>query len=337
MPKNTYYKSPMNYTGGKHKLLPQMLPLFPENINTFVDLFTGGANVAINVKANKIVANDFDSKVIGIYKRFQELSIEEILQHIERRIEEYQLSKTNKEGYLELREYYNKTQSEPLDLFTLICYSFNNQIRFNSKGEFNMPFGKDKSSFNDSIRKNLINFRERIENVVFTSLDFRELKVEKLGEGDFVYCDPPYLITCATYNEQGGWNEQCERDLLNLLDRLDERGVGFALSNVLSNKGRTNEILQEWCGKYHTVHLSNTYANCSYHAKDKTTDTTDEVLITNTQLGDNAKQKVFDAQLNIAKAMIGLDLAEPGTDKTVETTWKQEADGTMSVLETNIV
>ena len=337
MQKNNYYKSPMNYTGGKHKLLPQMLPLFPENINMFVDLFTGGANVAINVNANKIVANDFDSKVIGIYKRFQELSIEEILQHIYGRIEEYQLSKTNNEGYLALRECYNKTQSEPLDLFTLICYSFNHQIRFNSKGEFNMPFGKDRSSFNDSIRKNLINFRERIENVVFTNLDFRELKVEKLGEGDFVYCDPPYLIACATYNEQDGWNEQCERDLLNLLDRLDERGVGFALSNVLTNKGRANEILQEWCGKYHTVHLSNTYANCSYHAKDKTTDTTDEVLITNTQLGDNARQILFDTQLNIAKAMIGLDLAEPGTDKTVETTWKQEADGTMSVLETNIV
>jgi hypothetical protein len=61
------------------------------------------------------------------------------------------------------------------------------------------------------------------------------------------------------------------------------------------------------------------------------------VLITNTQLGDNARQKVFDAQLNFYKALIGLDLAKPGTDKTVETTWKQEADGTMSVLESKIV
>ena len=39
--KNNYVKSPLNYTGGKHKLLPQILPLFPEEINTFVDLFTG--------------------------------------------------------------------------------------------------------------------------------------------------------------------------------------------------------------------------------------------------------------------------------------------------------
>ncbi len=307
----------MNYTGGKHKLLPQILPVFPKEINTFVDLFTGGANVAINVNANKIVANDLDSKVIGIYERFKDFPIEDILHHIEERIAQYQLSKTNKEGYLALRSNYNWAQDEPLDLFVLICYSFNHQIRFNNNGEFNMPFGKDRSSFNDSIRKNLISFRECIENITFTNKDFRELKVDKLKEGDFVYCDPPYLITDATYNEQGGWDFRCELDLLALLDRLNEKGVGFALSNVLTNKGKENELLKEWCKKYHTLHLSKTYANCSYHAKDKTTDTTDEVLITNYR--------------------VSVDLAEPGTDKTVETTWKQEANGTMSVLENKIV
>ena len=44
----------MNYTGGKYKLLPQLLPLFPQDINTFVDLFTGGGNVAININSKKI-------------------------------------------------------------------------------------------------------------------------------------------------------------------------------------------------------------------------------------------------------------------------------------------
>ena len=55
-----YIKSPMNYTGGKYKLLNQILPLFPKDINTFVDLFTGGCSVAVNVNANKIIANDFN-------------------------------------------------------------------------------------------------------------------------------------------------------------------------------------------------------------------------------------------------------------------------------------
>ena len=107
--KNSYFKSPMNYTGGKHKLLPQIIPLFPKEINTFVDLFTGGANVAINVDAKNIVANDIDEKVIGVYKRFQELPIGDILHYIDNRIAAYELTKTNKEGYLEFREYYTNT------------------------------------------------------------------------------------------------------------------------------------------------------------------------------------------------------------------------------------
>jgi len=53
------------------------------------------------------------------------------------------------------------------------------------------------------------------------------------------------------------------------------------LSNVLENKGKSNDILKEWSKKYNINHLNNTYGNCNYHAKDKSTSGTDEVLITN--------------------------------------------------------
>lgn len=55
MNNNTLIKSPLNYVGGKFKLLSQILPLFPDNINRFVDLFCGGGNIGVNVKANKII------------------------------------------------------------------------------------------------------------------------------------------------------------------------------------------------------------------------------------------------------------------------------------------
>lgn len=278
-------KSPINYTGGKYKLLPQILPLFPNGgniIGKFIDLFCGGTNVAINVNAaNGIIANDFDSNVIGIYNEFKIHCITDLLAYIEGRIAEYDLTITNKDGFDKFREDYNKSDSKnPLDLFILICFSFNHQFRFNSKGEFNMPFGKDRSCFNNSIRQNLINFKEKIDKITFTNKSFDELKIDKLCADDFVYCDPPYLITCATYNEKDGWNEDMEKKLLNLLDNLNKKGVNFALSNVLSNKGKTNEILLEWSNKYTVHHLNNTYANCNYHTKDKNSKT-DEVLIVN--------------------------------------------------------
>ena len=102
-----------------------------------------------------------------------------------------------------------------------------------------------------------------------------------LGENDFVYCDPPYLVTCASYNEQDGWNETKERELLELLDNLNARGIKFALSNVLENKGKTNEILKVWAEKYNVHYLNYSYGNCNYHAKDKSENSTVEVLITN--------------------------------------------------------
>lgn len=290
-----YVKSPMNYTGGKYKLLHQIEPLFPEDINLFVDLFTGGGNIAVNVKANKIVANDCEENIIGIYKTFQGYdNVNELIGQIEEIIKTYGLTIEDTEAYNKFRKDYNCLRTSQGDysplssyninilLYVLICYSFNHQYRFNSKGEFNMPFGKERSQWNENMKNNLIKFHQRIKekDIVFLNKDFRQLKVDKLGNDDFVYCDPPYLITCATYNEKDGWNQECEEDLLKLLDELDTKKIKFALSNVLYSKGKTNDLLIEWSKKYTVHHLDYTYQNCNYHTKDKT-NKSDEVLITN--------------------------------------------------------
>lgn len=290
-----YIKSPMNYTGGKYKLLHQIEPLFPEDINLFVDLFTGGGNIAVNVKANKIVANDCEENIISIYQTFQKYdNVDELIGQIEEIIKTYGLTIDNMEAYNKFRNDYNSLKASqgnysPLSsyninilLYVLICYSFNHQYRFNSKGEFNMPFGKERSQWNENMKNNLINFHRQIKekDIVFLNKDFRQLKVDKLGINDFVYCDPPYLITCATYNEKDGWNQECEEDLLKLLDELNTKKIKFALSNVLYSKGKTNDLLIEWSKKYNVHHLDYTYQNCNYHTKDKT-NKSDEVLITN--------------------------------------------------------
>ena len=285
---STYIKSPMNYTGGKYKLLPQILPLFPSEINTFVDLFTGGGNIAVNVNANRIIANDFEPHIIEIYKTFQKYEIEELIKTIELAIQRFGLTIENADNFNNFRAYYNKHIEDgysfimPIMLYVLICYSFNHQFRFNSKGEFNMPFGKNRSQWNDAMKKNLIKFHKAIKdkNIIFTNNDFNEFKIDKLTSDDFVYCDPPYLITCATYNEKDGWNQTREKELLALLDKLNSQNVKFALSNVLFSKGKTNDILIEWSQKYNVHHLDYTYQNCNYHTKDKESKP-DEVLITN--------------------------------------------------------
>lgn len=278
--KEKYIKSPMNYTGGKYKLLNQILPLFPKNINTFVDLFTGGCNVAVNVSANKIIANDLCTQVIDTYKGIQNNNTEKAIEMIEKIINEYDLTKENKEGYLELRNSYNDGNKEWYVFYTLLAYSFNNQIRFNKKGEFNMPFGKGRSSFNPTLKKKFEDFSNAIhnKNIKFTNNDFKKLNIDKLKDDDFVYLDPPYLVTEATYNT--GWNEETEKELLSLCDRLNEKGIKFAISNVLEHNGSKNEILINWSKNYNVNYLDYNYSNCNYHKKDNGHKSI-EVLITN--------------------------------------------------------
>jgi len=206
-----------------------------------------------------------------------------MLNVINKLVDKYQLTKTNKEGYLKIRQEYNNGNKSWDMFYTLICYSFNNQIRFNSKGEYNMPFGKDRSSFNPTLEQKFIRFIDCLKNIniKFIHSDFRKLKINNLITNDFVYIDPPYLITCASYNENGGWKEKDEIDLLNLLDKLNHNSVKFALSNVLESKGKSNDLLKEWSKKYNIHRLNVKYGNANYQRKEKDDSTTLEVLITN--------------------------------------------------------
>ena len=280
-----YIKSPLNYTGGKYKILSSIFENFPEKINTFVDLFAGGFNVGVNVEADRIICNDHIHYIIELYQFFSQSSMENILSQIKERINEFELSLENVEGYNALRNRYNE-QKDIMDFFVLPCYSFNHQIRFNNSHKFNTPFGKKRSSYNSNIEKNLIAFCNALQSkkIDFYNKDFTEVNLSNLGKGDLVYCDPPYLISNSPYNDgrRGfkNWTEKEEVELLNLLDRLNSDNIRFALSNVLYHKGMSNELLIEWSKKYNVCYIDNSYANCNYHFKDRNAKTV-EVLITN--------------------------------------------------------
>ena len=259
--------------------------IFPKQINTFVDLFAGGFNVGVNIKANKIICNDHINYLIDMYQYFKDTSEPDLLNSISKRIQKFELNQKNAEGYNTLRNVYNENQNS-LDLFILTCYAFNHQIRFNNNQKFNSPFGRDRSSYNRKIEENLIRFSRALKekNIHFSINDFMHIDLSSLGNNDFVYCDPPYLISTGSYNDGNrgfkNWTEKEEKQLLSLLDNLNSRGIKFALSNVLKHKGNENQILNKWCKKYHVTYLDKKYSNCSYHLKNKDSETI-EVVVTN--------------------------------------------------------
>ncbi len=285
---NKKIKSPLNYIGGKYKLLDQISPLFPKNIDVFIDLFAGGCNVGINSNAEKIIFNDNLTYLIEMYQLFKEKELDTTLSHIENRINEFGLSITNEDGYKKFRDYYN-INKHPLDLFVLIAFSFNHQIRFNNSHKFNNPFGKNRSSFNATMKSNLVNFIIKLKenNIEFTNVSFEKFNYLMLNENDFVYCDPPYLITTGSYNDgkRGfkGWTKKEEIELLQVLDNLNKKGIRFALSNVISHKGKENNILKNWINSndYNLHYLNKNYSNSNYQTKIRDKNASIEVLVTN--------------------------------------------------------
>lgn len=295
---------PFNYIGGKFKLLGQLQPLFAEK-EVFLDLFAGGGNVGINSSSSKVIFNDANGNLMDLIKFIKGTDTADLLKQIDNIIELYNLSNTslygysyydcdsskglseyNKERFLKLRDDFNaKVIDGKIDypmLYVLMVFSFNNQIRFNRKGLFNLPVGK--RDFNSKMRSKLVLFSEELKSkdAQFIKKDFREISLDDFSKETFIYCDPPYLITNATYNENCMWTEQEELDLLNFLDEANKKGFSFALSNVLESKNKRNNILYNWIESkgYYCNCLNKSYSNSNYHRKNKNS-ICNEVLITN--------------------------------------------------------
>lgn len=294
-------KSPLNYTGGKSKLLPQIKAKLPEEIKVFYDIFSGGANIGININAQKVFCIDKNEPLINLMNYIKSSSYDALIYELESKISYYNLSDSsrngyefydcnssnglgqyNKSGFNKLKSDYNESKDNLLFLL-LIIFGFNNQIRFNKQGNFNLPVGK--RDFNSSLRKKLFLFMEKLttHDISFICKDFRNLEINNLvKEKAFLYLDPPYILGTASYNENGGWTEKDEIDLLKFLEKCDSYTIKFALSNVMMHKGKTHNLLLEWCleNSFHIHYLEHNYNNANYQKKDKSLETK-EVLITN--------------------------------------------------------
>lgn len=286
--------SPIFYMGNKKKLINKgLIELFPKDIDTFVDLFGGSAIVSINTEAEKYIINDLDKNLINLYNIFKDFDATQIIKHIENRIDEFNLPKERtkrnvfkdkdkieeyKKAYITFRKYYNDNKNI-LDFYTLMFFSFSQQFRFNSKGEFNMPYGMD--CFTDKNKEYIVNGCDffQSKNITILNQDFKNINLDNLKENDYVYLDPPYLNTTATYNENEGWTRYDEDNLYILCEKLNSNNIKFGMSNVFSNKGIENRKLIDWCDKNKwNVFEFNKFSYC---ACGKGNSNTKEVFITN--------------------------------------------------------
>lgn len=294
-------RSPLFYVGDKYKLMKQILNYIPTEINNYYEPFVGGGTVFLNINAKNYILNDINKHLINIHKFLVESSNDPnaFFNKTNKIIKKYNLSHSylmdivpdtlkkrhkktyyahfNKQGYDNLKAQVNSAKvNNPLILYLLLIYGFNRMLRFNGGGKFNLPVGN--VDFNKNVEKALLNYFSfcSVHKIKFYNLDFEIfLKDKSYSKGDYIYLDPPYLITSSEYNKI--WNEDAEKRLYSLLDDLTGAGIRFGLSNITHYKDKRNGILISWMKKYNSNNIKSNYI--SYH--DNSDKIIKEVFITN--------------------------------------------------------
>jgi DNA adenine methylase len=221
----------LKWAGGKRQLLPDILGLFPKDYSNLVyhEPFVGSGAVFFTIEPRNGSINDTNHHLMNFFRMVRD-SPEELIQEASRYVYE-------KETYYKLRTRFNEVELSDLERAALFLYfsktGFNGLWRVNSKGKFNVPFGRYKNPTivpEDRIRES----SQILKNIEIFCTDFSYI-VDFAKEGDLCYFDPPYEPISKTayftsYTAKGFDIKEQER-LSETCHKLDEKGVNFVLSN----------------------------------------------------------------------------------------------------------
>lgn len=275
---------PFKYTGNKFRHLEKIMKHVPKDISTFYDIFGGSGVVGINTlaakKTERLHYNETCKEICHLFGAIWQEGFDLYAEEVNSKYPE------TLEGYLELRECYNKNFVGKPDLYgmavlyCLICRSFNNQFRVNKSGEFNLPYGKRNRFDMESLTTASEIAKDR---TVASMHDFRRLfsdgNIANFRKDSFFFFDPPYSNSTATYNTH--WKEDDDVALYELLTELTAYGYRWMMTNTIINRGEGNPALKKFLGqsKVHILEeLNGNHGNSSYH---KSKLPTVEYLITN--------------------------------------------------------
>jgi len=191
---------PLKWAGGKRWQLRYLRPLWPPHAHRrLVEPFCGGLAVTLGLTPRRALLNDINPHLINFYhwlKRGLRVSI---------RLEyDSQLYYAHRARFNELLERGGAHTREAAALFYYLNRTgYNGLCRFNSRGGFNVPFGKYKRI---TYASDFLPYRSVVAGWEFSSQDFEQLR---LSPDDFVYADPPYDVEFTKYAKEGfTWHDQ---------------------------------------------------------------------------------------------------------------------------------
>lgn len=230
--------------GIKTKLVPWVNSIVPVNFDgVWIEPFMGTGVVAFNIAPENALLCDTNPHLVNFYSSLArgEITSASIRDYLAE--EGGNLLEKGEDHYYFVRDRFNKHHS-PLDFLFLNRAGFNGMIRFNRKGEFNIPFCRKPQRFAQAYMTKIVNQvicvekLLRTKNFVFKCQDF-SATIKEASPDDLIYCDPPYIDRHVDYF--GGWNEACELRMHKALSGFDGK---FVLSTWHHNDYRDNEYIK---------------------------------------------------------------------------------------------
>lgn len=223
-------KPVLKWAGGKRSLLPQLVPLFPVAFERYVEPFVGGGAVFLALQAEVPAhINDANPEIVQLYEVLRDEPLRlmvELDALAARYCEEFFYA-------LRLAVPESRAAAAARTVF-LNKTGFNGLYRQNSKGVFNVPFGKRARCPALYERENILAVSRHLARTKVTNVDF-EAVLDGCGAGDFVYCDPPYepLSATSSFNayKAGGFTREDQRRLRAACARAAARGAEVFVSN----------------------------------------------------------------------------------------------------------
>lgn len=214
----------------------------------------GTGVVAFNSGYKEAILNDTNPHLINFYMAIQNGGITAgiVKKYLEEEGERLRNASDN--GYAHyrfIRDRFNQ-KYHPLDFLFLSRAGFNGMMRFNKKGEWNIPFCQKPGRFSPAYITKIANQVRAVSEVIqpdwqFLNTEFDEV-ILMASEDDLVYCDPPYIGRYVDY--YNGWDEEQEERLFHALSKTKAK---FILSTWHHNNFRENKMIEKYWSRFNIV------------------------------------------------------------------------------------
>ena len=273
----------IKYRGGKSKEIAHFISNMPEHYNRYIEPFFGGGALYFYLEPQNAIINDVNAKLYSFYKQMKEeypterRQLDELQIIYERNQKEYdelkkqhpedRVENKNEELYYKMRDMFNhKIKCEYLDAvvyFFINKTSYSGMIRYNAKGEYNVPFGRYKNLNTKLITDKHYELLKRKE---IYNYDYSEI-FNMAGNNDFIFLDPPYDCVFSDYGNEAyrdGFGEDEHRRLANDFANLSCKSMLVIGKTALTEELYGKYIVEEY-DKSYAVNIRNRFKADAKH------------------------------------------------------------------------